>query len=225
MERRLEVESTKSPPGSWYWFNSKEVHYRPREYWKPGERVTLNIRLAGVNAGDGIWGTAESNRSISFKIGPSHISIVDARTHTMRVTENGRTIRTFPVSTGRDEYPTTNGIHFVLEKNHPKIMDSSTIGIPRNSPQGYYLKVDYSVRISNSGEFVHSAPWSVGAQGQANVSHGCVNMAPKDAAWFYHFTRRGDVVHVINSKRPPTMSLGVADWNIPWSRWKAGSAL
>jgi lipoprotein-anchoring transpeptidase ErfK/SrfK len=223
VERRLQVESSKPVDGAWHWFNDSEVHYRPRTYWPSGAKVTLRTRLAGTAAGDGVWGVAD--RTIGFRIGDRHVSVVNAKTHRMKVVANGKTLRVMPVSTGRDKYPTTNGVHFVIEKTRDKLMDSSTIGIPRDSPGGYYQHVAWSVRISNSGEFVHAAPWSVGSQGRANVSHGCVNLSPANAAWFFRMTRRGDVVEVVGSPHRPGDSFGVADWNMSWSAWLRGSAL
>jgi lipoprotein-anchoring transpeptidase ErfK/SrfK len=223
VERRLEVSSSKPVTGAWHWFADNEVHYRPKAYWPSGSKVTLRARLAGTDAGRGVWGVAD--RTIGFTIGTRHISVVDVRTHRMKVTSGGSTLRVLPVSTGRERYPTTNGVHFVLEKNQVKLMDSSTVGIPRNSPGGYYQRVNWSVRISNSGEFVHAAPWSTGAQGSANVSHGCVNLSTANAAWYFRLTRRGDVVEVRGSPKRPGSSLGVADWNMSWSKWLAGSAL
>ena len=223
VERRLQVASSKPVTGAWHWFADNEVHYRPKAYWPSGSRVTFRARLAGADAGRGVWGVAD--RTIRFRIGQRRVSVVDVRTHRMRVTAGGRTLRTLPVSTGRERYPTTNGVHFVLEKTPVKVMDSSTIGIPRGSPGGYYQRVAWSVRISNSGEFVHAAPWSTGSQGRANVSHGCVNLSTANAAWFYRQTRRGDVVEVRGSPKRPGDSFGVADWNMSWRRWLAGSAL
>jgi lipoprotein-anchoring transpeptidase ErfK/SrfK len=223
VERRLQVSSSKRVTGGWHWFNDREVHYRPRSYWPAGAKVTLRARLAGTDAGGGLWGVAD--RTVSFRIGERRVSVVDVRSHRMKVTSGGRTLRTLPVSTGREKYPTTNGVHFVIEKNAVKLMDSSTVGIPRNSPGGYYQKVAWSVRISNSGEFVHAAPWSTGSQGRANVSHGCVNLSTANAQWYFGLTRRGDVVEVRGSPKRPGTSFGVADWNMSWSRWLAGSAL
>jgi lipoprotein-anchoring transpeptidase ErfK/SrfK len=223
VERRLQVSSSKRVTGAWHWFNDREVHYRPRSYWPAGAKVTLAARLAGTDAGGGLWGVAD--RTVSFRIGERRVSVVDVRTHRMKVTSGGRTLRVVPVSTGREKYPTTNGVHFVIEKNAVKLMDSSTVGIPRNSPGGYYQKVAWSVRISNSGEFVHAAPWSTGSQGRANVSHGCVNLSTANAQWYFGLTRRGDVVEVRGSPKRPGASFGVVDWNMSWSRWLAGSAL
>jgi lipoprotein-anchoring transpeptidase ErfK/SrfK len=223
VERRLRVASSVPVDGAWHWFNDREVHYRPRSYWPSGAKVTLRARLAGTPAGDGVWGVAD--RTVSFRIGDRHVSVVNARSHQMKVVSGGKTLRVMPVSTGRDKYPTTNGAHFVIEKTQDKLMDSSTIGIPRDAPGGYYQHVAWSVRISNSGEFVHAAPWSTASQGRANVSHGCVNLSTANAAWFFKLTRRGDVVEVVGSPRRPGTSFGVADWNMSWSAWLRGSAL
>jgi lipoprotein-anchoring transpeptidase ErfK/SrfK len=117
-------------------------------------------------------------------------------------------------------------VHIVIEKMPQIIMDSQTVGIPRNSPDGYYEKVLWDVRISYGGAFVHAAPWSVQSQGTSNVSHGCINLSTANAQWFYGIARRGDVVDVINSPAPPNISdPGMADWNMSWSQWVAGSAL
>jgi lipoprotein-anchoring transpeptidase ErfK/SrfK len=223
VERRLQVTASRPVHGAWHWFNDREVHYRPKGYWPSGARVTLDAHLAGLDLGDGVWGVAD--RHVPFRIGERHVSVVSVAHHTMTVTAGGKTLRVLPVSTGRDKYPTTNGVHFVIEKHQDELMDSATVGIPRNSPDGYYEHVYWSVRISNSGEFVHAAPWSVGSQGRANVSHGCVNLSTADATWFFGLARRGDVVQVVGSPKPPGSSFGVADWNMSWSAWLAGSAL
>jgi lipoprotein-anchoring transpeptidase ErfK/SrfK len=223
VERRLKVTTSKPVEGAWHWFSDTEVHYRPRAYWPAGITVRLDVPLTGVNAGRGVWGLQD--RTINFTTGPAQISKVNARTHTMTVYRNGRKLRTFPVSTGREKYPTSSGAHVIMEKAAVYYMDSSTVGIPRRAPGGYYLKVLWSLRISNSGEFVHSAPWSVRSQGRANVSHGCVNVGPKNAKWFFNISRRGDVVEVVGTKRTLEKGNGFADWAVPWSEWVTGSAL
>ncbi|HYY80058.1 MAG TPA: Ig-like domain-containing protein [Actinomycetes bacterium] len=223
VERHLQVASSKPVKGAWHWFNDREVHYRPRSYWPAGAQVTLAARLAGVDAGQGVWGVAD--RTVRFRIGDRHVSIVNVNTHRMKVTSGGHTLKVLPVSTGREKYPTTNGVHFVVSKAQDELMDSATVGIPRDSPDGYYEHVFWSVRISDSGEFVHAAPWSVASQGNANVSHGCVNLSTEDATWFFKLARRGDVVEVVGSPKKPGRSFGTVDWNLSWAAWTAGSAL
>jgi lipoprotein-anchoring transpeptidase ErfK/SrfK len=223
VEKRLKVTTSKSVEGAWHWFSDTEVHYRPRVYWPAGTKVRLDVPLTGVDVGKGVWGLQD--RTINFTVGSAQISKVNAKTHTMTVYRDGRKLRTFPVSTGREKYPTSSGAHVIMEKAAVYHMDSSTIGIPRGAPGGYFLKVLWSLRISNSGEFVHSAPWSVRSQGRANVSHGCINVAPKNAEWFFKLSRRGDVVEVTGTKRKLEKGNGFADWAVPWSEWVAGSAL
>lgn len=216
---RLKVTSEPAVTGGWRWESDTEIRYRPKEFWPAHTNVHLNIDFTGLNLGSGTWGV--DGRTVNFTIGDSHVSTVDAATHRMSVKVNGVQVNDFPISTGRPG-PTTetrSGIHVVNEKSPLVVMDSSTIGIPVNSPGGYKIDAEWSVRISNSGEFVHSAPWSVGSQGYANVSHGCVNASPNDAKWFFDQTQIGDVVQVINTPRQLEPWNGYGDWQIPWDQW------
>jgi lipoprotein-anchoring transpeptidase ErfK/SrfK len=167
------------------------------------------------------WG--EGERTVRFKIGEARISTVDVAAYQMTVTENGQVLRVMPASMGQKRWPTHNGVHLVLEKSRQVTMDSSTIGIPRNGPGGYYRKVAWATRLTYSGEFIHAAPWSTWAQGKRNVSHGCINVSTADAKWFFDNTRRGDVVEVVNSAKAPKLyDPGTSDWNIPWEKWTTG---
>ena len=216
-ESRLKV--TTSPPvaGAWHWFSDTELHYRPESFWTPGTEVSLEANVGGYHNGDGVW--AVTPRAMSFTIGEAHVSTVDAATHQMTVTSDGNVLQTMDVSTGRDEYPTASGVHVVSEKQPSVVMDSSTIGIPQGSAGSYRQTVFMNVRISDSGEFVHSAPWSVADQGQSNVSHGCVNLSPENARWFYDFTVPGDIVKVVGTPTQLAPDNGFGDWNVPWSEW------
>jgi lipoprotein-anchoring transpeptidase ErfK/SrfK len=216
-ERRLTVTATPAVAGAWHWFSSTDLHWRPAQYWAPGTKVKVVAAINGYDAGNGVWG--ERDVTVNYSIGDSHVSTVDVASHTMTVTDNGKIIRVIAVSTGRDKYPTKGGIHVVSDKTPKTIMDSATVGIPRNSPDGYYETVYWDVRISDSGEFVHAAPWSVGDQGHTNVSHGCVNVSPADAQWFYDYSQVGDVVNVLNSPVQLEPTNGIGDWQIPWAQW------
>lgn len=216
---RLKVTSEPAVEGGWRWFSDSELHYRPAEFWPAHTSVHLDVDFTGLHLGKGIWGV--DGRTVDFTIGDAHVTTVDAATHQMTVRVNGEVVNSFPISTGRPG-PTTetrSGVHVVNEKAPLVVMDSSTIGIPVDSPGGYKIDAEWSVRISNSGEFVHSAPWSVGSQGYANVSHGCVNAAPDDAKWFYDMTMTGDVVAVTNTPRQLEPWNGYGDWQIPWAEW------
>ena len=205
-------------PGGWHWFSPYELHFRPQNYWPTGERVTVTSDLNGWQAGGGRWGTGQV--TASFVIGDSHISVANLATERMTVYLNGKAISTYPISGGRPQYPTMNGTHIVMDKEHVVHMVSSTVGIPVNSPNGYDEFVYNDVHISDSGEYVHDAPWSVGSQGRTNVSHGCVNLGPNDSLAFFNFSRIGDVVQVVGSSRPAASGdHGVMDWTTDWSQW------
>ena len=224
VQGRLSVDVTPTVIGAWHWMSDQEIHWRPPRYWKRGTKVTVSADLRGLYLGKGVWGSGR--HTTSFHIGDSHISRVDAARHEMYVYNNGALIRTMPISAGRDKYPTKSGVHITFEKSQVVTMDSATVGIPRNSPDGYYEKVYWDVRISYGGAFVHAAPWSIGDQGRVNVSHGCVNLSPSNAIWFYNFSMRGDIVDVYNTgAAPDTADPGMADWNMSWAKWIAGDAV
>jgi lipoprotein-anchoring transpeptidase ErfK/SrfK len=216
-ESRLQVTTNPPTPGAWHWFSPTQLDYRGANYWAPGTTINIVAHINGYHAGGTMWGVRDVTSS--YRIGDAHVSVVDVNAHTMTVTNNGAVIRTIPVSTGRDKYPTKGGVHVVSDKSQKVIMDSATVGIPRNSPDGYYETVFWDVRISNSGEFVHAAPWSVGSQGRANVSHGCVNVSTADATWFYNWSLVGDVVQVNGSPDQLEPTNGIGDWQIPWAQW------
>jgi lipoprotein-anchoring transpeptidase ErfK/SrfK len=222
VESHLVVTSSTPTDGVWNWFSDTEVHFRPSAYWPANTEVTLDANLYGVDFGEGIWG--EKNRSVSFSIGEKHVSIADAGSHMMEVYDSDQLVQTFPISAGSPDNPSYNGPHVVTELNRDRIMDSSTYGVPVDSPEGYRTPVEYAVRISDSGEFVHAAPWSVAQQGNTNVSHGCINMSTERAAWFFNFSQPGDVVEIRNSSAGDLRS-DIYDWTIPWEEWQAGSAL
>jgi lipoprotein-anchoring transpeptidase ErfK/SrfK len=141
------------------------------------------------------------------------------------VRRNGEVVKTMPTSMGKNSTPTSNGVYIVGDRFTHIIMDSSTYGVPVNSPNGYRTDVEWATQISYSGIFIHSAPWSVGAQGNTNTSHGCLNVSPSNAIWFYNNSKRGDIVEVINTVGGILLGTeGLGDWNIPWDQWKAGNA-
>jgi lipoprotein-anchoring transpeptidase ErfK/SrfK len=219
------IKITTNPPveGAFYWLNNREVRWRPEHYWKPGTTVDVQVNTYGVDLGDGLFG--QENITSHFTIGDEVIATADDNTKIVTVRRNGEVVRTMPTSMGKNSTPTNNGIYLVGNRFTHIVMDSSTYGVPVNSPNGYRTDVDWATQISYSGIFVHSAPWSVGSQGNTNTSHGCLNVSPSNAIWFYDNTKRGDIVEVVNtvgSTLPGTDGLG--DWNIPWEQWKAGNA-
>jgi lipoprotein-anchoring transpeptidase ErfK/SrfK len=219
------INITTNPPveGAFYWLNNREVRWRPERFWKSGTTIDVAVNTYGVDLGDGMFG--EDNVKSHFTIGDEVISTADDTTKTVTVRVNGEVVKTMPTSMGKDSTPTANGVYIIGGRFKHIIMDSSTYGVPVNSPNGYRTEVDWATQMSYSGIYVHSAPWSVGAQGYSNTSHGCLNASPSNAHWFYNNTKRGDIVEVRNtvgSTLPGTEGLG--DWNIPWQQWKAGNA-
>ena len=216
---------TADPPveGAFYWLNNREVRWRPEHFWKPGTKVNVEVNTYGVDLGDGVFG--QDNARSQFTIGDEVIATADDNTKMVTVRVNGNVVKTMPTSMGKDSTPTASGTYILGVRFAHMIMDSSTYGVPANSPNGYRTEVDFATQMSYSGVFVHSAPWSVGAQGHTNTSHGCLNVSPSNAQWFFENTKRGDVVEVLNTIGPPLSGTeGLGDWNIPWDQWHAGNA-
>lgn len=192
------VPSSPPVPGKFYWMSDTQVRWRPIDFWPAG--TVVNIDAAGTKS--------------SFRVGDALVATIDDKTHQMEVVRNGKLEKTFPISLGKPGYETPNGTYYVLEKFADIVMDSSTYGVPVNSPEGYKLKVQNAVRIDNSGIFVHSAPWSVADQGKRNVSHGCPNLSPANAQWFFDNFGSGDPVVVKNSVGLYDQPDGAQDWQI-----------
>ena len=223
-ERHMTVTATPKQAGSWRWVSSTEAHWRPRTYWKAGSRVSVDVDVNGVPAGGGIYG--QEDRDVDFKVGDAHIYKVNARTHQMKVFENGKLLRTLPITTGKPGFTTRSGVKVIMEKFETRRMNSETVGIPAGSSEAYDIDdVRWAMRLTNSGEFIHAAPWSVGSQGYANVSHGCTGMSTENAGWLYSISRRGDVVEYVGTDRPMEPDNGYGDWNISWASYQADSAL
>ena len=222
-EKAIKITSNPPVQGAFYWLNNREVRWRPAAYWTPGTTVDVAVNTYGVDLGDGLFG--QEDVTTRFTIGDEVITTVDDSTKTPTVKRNGEVIKSMPVSMGKNSTPTNNGTYIVGDRFGHIVMDSSTYGVPVNSPNGYRTEVDFATQISYSGIFVHAAPWSVGSQGYSNVSHGCINVSTSNAQWYYNNSKRGDVVEIANtvgSILPGTDGLG--DWNIPWEQWKAGNA-
>ena len=222
-QRAIKITTNPAVEGAFYWLNNRELRWRPQNFWKPGTTVDVAVNTYGVNLGDGLFG--QDNVTTHFTVGDEVIATADDNTKTVTVRVNGEVVKTMPTSMGKNSTPTSNGTYLVGDRFSHIVMDSSTYGVPVNSPNGYRTDVDWATQISYSGIFVHAAPWSVGAQGYTNTSHGCLNVNTSNAQWFFNNTKRGDVVEIVNtvgSTLPGTDGLG--DWNIPWDQWRAGNA-
>lgn len=224
VEGALTVTSEKPHTGAWRWITDRQVIYRPAKFWSAHQKVRFNADLQGVRGAADMYGVR--NYATTMKIGAAWVSTVSVSSHTMVVRKDGKVVKRMPISAGKAttrEYTTTNGIHLTMERGNPVTMISP--GKKEGDP-GYYKEiVNHAVRISNSGEYVHSAPWSVGSQGRANVSHGCVNARPDQAKWYYDNFHRGDVVKITGTTRSLEWNNGWGFWQMPFKEWRKGSAL
>ena len=223
VERRLQVTSTPAVPGSWSWLSDRTVHYRPEQYWPAHTHVAVDVDLYGVDVGGGIRG--QEGEHVEFDVGAAKVAVVDAAELVLRLYVDDQLVKTMPTSLGKRSSPTPTGTYVVMQQSRSYTMRSASYGVPLDAPGGYETPVEYASRLSNSGIFVHGAPWSVGDQGRRNVSHGCLNVSVADAGWFYENFGRGDVVEVTGAGGRLDVTDGFGDWNAPWAEWQAGSAL
>ncbi|MXM69103.1 L,D-transpeptidase family protein [Streptomyces sp. HUCO-GS316] len=225
VERSLRVESTPAVAGAWHWVDDKTIHYRPKEYWPAHATIDVRSDLDGVRINDRLWGGKA--KPLKLTTGDRVIAVTDAAAHSMTVYKNDEAIKQIPVTTGKPGFDTRNGVKVVLGKESFVRMRSSTVGIAEGSSESYDLPVYWATRVTWSGEYVHAAPWSVGSQGYANVSHGCTGMSTGNAEWFFNTVREGDVVQVVNSggDMMAPFGNGFGDWNLEWPKWREGSAL
>ncbi|MGV0810555.1 Ig-like domain-containing protein [Mycolicibacterium boenickei] len=198
VERALGLKSTPARAGTFEWLDTKVVQWSPAEFWPAHSTVMLSV--GGLRT--------------QFQTGPAVIGVADISDHTFTVTIDG--IGEEPpiplpaphhlphfgeegvllASMGRPEYPTPVGTYTVLAKDRTVKMDSSSVGIPVDAPDGYLLDVEYAVRITHRGIFVHSAPWAVPSMGLENTSHGCISLIPAAAEWYFNTVNIGDPVIV-----------------------------
>ncbi|RZB13402.1 hypothetical protein StrepF001_44370 [Streptomyces sp. F001] len=225
VERALKVESTPTVEGSWHWVDDKKLHYRPKDYWPAHATIRIRSTLDGIKISDHLWGGPA--KPLKITTGDQVIAVGDAHTHRMTIYKNGKEINSIPITMGKSGFETRNGVKVVLGKEYFVRMRGTTVGIAEGTSESYDLPVYYATRVTWSGEYVHAAPWSVGDQGSANVSHGCIGMNTTNAGWFYENVREGDVVQVVNSngKMMEPFGNGYGDWNVDWKKWRQGSAL
>lgn len=179
-ERSVQVTSPREISGSFEWLSDTVLQWTPDEFWPAHSQISL---LAG-----GVRRT--------FGTGATVLGVASISSHTFTVSIDGVIMRQMPASMGKPRFATPIGSFSVLEKSKALVMDSRTIGIPLTDPEGYKLNVVDAVRITWGGVYIHSAPWSVGSQGYANVSHGCINLSPDNALWYFNQVGIGDPVVV-----------------------------
>ena len=221
VERALVVYTPEPLLGAWSWNSDTEVQFRPKKYWPGNIDVTVALNLKGVEAARGVYG--QDNTETTFHIGTQMVTKVNAASHVAKIYRNGKHLRTIPITTGKAGFETRSGVLLIVSKERTRIMDAATGGTSKNDPEYYRLEVEYAMRITYSGEFLHAAPWSVGSQGYANVSHGCIGMSSSNAAWLYGISSPGDVVEITGTSVPQNLGNGITVWTESWDDWLTGS--
>ncbi|MEV6305012.1 Ig-like domain-containing protein [Actinoplanes sp. NPDC051861] len=228
-EKAIEITTSPSVEGKFYWKDDKTVHWRPKKYWAAGSTIKVSVNMYGVKLGKTTYGA--KNVSTTFKIGRELIAISDNRTHLTKVYIDGKLVRTMKSSLGkgggttgangeRISYWTAGGPHVVLGKKRKHTMSSASYGVTDPKDPNYYVSenIEFCTRISYSGEYLHAAPWN-GSLGRANLSHGCINLSTADAKWVYNNFRVGDIVDVKNTPRDLPIWNGLGDWTVPFDKY------
>jgi lipoprotein-anchoring transpeptidase ErfK/SrfK len=219
IERRLFVTSDPPQEGSWNWYGNDIVHYRPKEYWKPGTKLDVRIATGGLSWGYKDW-YGRHDLTIKASVGDSVEMKVDNKTKKMTVLKDGKVLRTMLISLGKPSTPSSSGTMLVIDKH-----ENYTFDTRREIPNGYVVDVKYAMRLTWGGEFIHAAPWAGSALGHRNISHGCVNLSMSDAKWLFGVVSVGDPITVTGTEVPLKWGNGWTDWNIPWEEYVKGSAL
>jgi lipoprotein-anchoring transpeptidase ErfK/SrfK len=223
-QKHMTVTSNPAQEGSWGWQSSTEVHWRPKELWQAGTQVSIVIDINSVPAGNGTYG--QKSVSGGMTIARSVILNANLASHYLQVVIAGAVVKTIPITGGKPGFLSRSGKKVLKEKFAALTMNSETIGIPKTSPDYYNLSnVQYAMRETDSGEFLHAAPWSVGSQGKANVSHGCIGMSTANGAWLFSNCNVGDLINVTGTTRGLEKGNGWTDWNVSYDEFRKDSAL
>ena len=218
VQKRLFVQTNPPQPGVWHWASGRQVWYRAPNYWQPGTTITVRSALAGVPMGGGSYG--DSDRTATAVVGNKVFMNVDNATKQMQVYIDDQLAQTIPVSLGKPSTPSSSGAMVLMSKEPTRTFD--TRGEPNG---GYVVDVNWAMRLTWGGEFVHAAPWSVGDQGVRNVSHGCVNMANSPSQWLFDLAHIGDPIIVRGTEVTLENGNGWTAWNQTWADYIKGSAL
>jgi lipoprotein-anchoring transpeptidase ErfK/SrfK len=213
VEKRLFVQSDPPQVGVWHWFGDDQVMFRPEKYWQTGTKITVRSALGGLKVGDKYL---DSDRTATSTIGSKTVFQVNNSNHQMQVFQNDKLVKTFPVSLGEPNTPTSSGNMVLMSHEYTSLFDV---------PGEYRVNVMYAERFTWDGQYLHAAPWSEGDQGYTNVSHGCVNLSQTNAEWVYNNSKIGDPVSVSGTEVHVTPGDGWTVWDMSWPDYIKGSAL
>ncbi len=232
-EKNMIVRTEPAVEGSWSWISDSVAHWRPRNYYAAGTRITVDLNMFGLELGKGMYGQADATAKIN--IGDAHVSVANDITKQVSVFDNGKLVRTMPTSMGKGgtsvfgdktfHWWTPPGIYSVLDKGEVVTMDSATYGVPLGTADSYKRKIGWATRISTDGIYLHHLDDTVWAQGNTNLSHGCLNLSGENARWYFDMVQPGDIVEVRYTGGPPLTLAQGGDWSVPWQDWVKGSAL
>jgi hypothetical protein len=235
VQKGITVTSTSGQEVVCHWFNTQRMDCRPEDYWKENSTVTLKLALDGVEGASGVYGVQQ--KTVTFHIGRNQVSYVDAKSKQMKVEQDGKVVKTIPISAGSPEHTTYNGQMVMSEKFVQTRMNGATVGFTDDDGKGEYdiKDVPHAIRLTSSGTFIHGNYWgSPSVFGSVNTSHGCVGLQDvkgagdknMPAAWFYNNSIVGDVVVISNTgDKTVAPDNGLNGWNMDWAQWKAGSAV
>ncbi|MFF7971834.1 Ig-like domain-containing protein [Streptomyces sp. NPDC007905] len=235
VQKGISVTSSSGQEVVGHWFNANRIDFRPETYWKENSTVTLKLDLDGVQGASGVYGVQQ--KTVTFHIGRNQVSYVDAQTKQMKVTQDGKVVKTIAISAGSPEHKTYQGVMVMSEKFQQTRMNGATVGFTDDDGKGEYdiKDVPHAIRLTNSGTFLHGNYWGAPSIfGSVNTSHGCVGLpdakGAKDpntpAAWMYSHSLIGDVVVIKNTgDKTVAPDNGLNGWNLDWAQWKAGSAV
>ncbi|MGH8879148.1 MAG: Ig-like domain-containing protein, partial [Stackebrandtia sp.] len=227
VEKRLFVDSDPKQDGVWHWFSGNRLQYRPKDYWQPGTKISVRLGLKGMSLGDGAYGARDMTAQFTIDDTDREVSISNKKKELV-ATENGEKVNSMPVSLGKPGYESYSGTMSIMERLPNTVFDTTNEPGCNGKEGGsdcYRTPVTHAERLTWTGQFIHSAPWSVGDQGYRNVSHGCVNVSPGDAKWVYDFVRVGDPVTVTGTGVDLPAGDGYTAYDLGWKEFRAGSYL
>ncbi|MFE3166897.1 Ig-like domain-containing protein [Streptomyces sp. NPDC059224] len=235
VQKGVTVTSSSGQEVACHWFSTQRMDCRPEDYWKENSTVTLKLALDGVQGASGVYGVQQ--KTVTFHIGRNQVSYVDAKTKEMKVTQDGKTVKTIPISAGSPDNKTYNGVMVMSEKFKETRMNGATVGFTDSDGKGEYdiKDVPHAIRLTSSGTFLHGNYWGAKSIfGAVNTSHGCVGLSDTKGAndtstpayWMYSHSIVGDVVVISNTgDKTVAPDNGLNGWNMDWAAWKAGSAV
>jgi lipoprotein-anchoring transpeptidase ErfK/SrfK len=220
VERRMIVRTDPPQTGSWRWVSGAEAHYRPQEYWLPGTQINYRLATGGLPVGEGWY--LRNDLNVNTTVGDSIVMEVDAQSRQMTVTVDGDVARTIPVSLGRSDFPSSSGTFVIMEKFTETVFDTRE----ELGDEGYVVDIEFAMRLTYRGEFMHATVRSGDELGAENVTHGCINMSRDNAEWLFGLTHSwGDPVVIEGTSRQAEPGNGWTDWNLSWEEYQEGSAL